>query len=277
MPSQHEGRARRAPAGPPARRKWGQHFLARPETAERIADAARLEPDDSVLEIGPGDGALTRPLAQRAARVVAVEIDPLRARSLARELDGGRVAVLQGDALSRPLREWLAEGGVAGDAVLVANLPYNAATPIVQAAIEEPAIRRCVVTVQKEVARRLVARAGDDAYGYLSVRTAARAVGRILFDLPPGAFRPPPKVTSSVVALEPRPDPLDPGERDAALRLASLGFGVRRKTLANALTRIAPRARWEEALAALGFDARVRAERLSLEDFLALARATARP
>jgi len=277
MPSQHEGRARRAPAGPPARRKWGQHFLARPETAERIADAARLEPDDSVLEIGPGDGALTRPLAQRAARVVAVEIDPLRARSLARELDGGRVAVLQGDALSRPLREWLAEGGVAGDAVLVANLPYNAATPIVQAAIEEPAIRRCVVTVQKEVARRLVARPGDDAYGYLSVRTAARAVGRILFDLPPGAFRPPPKVTSSVVALEPRPDPLDPGERDAALRLASLGFGVRRKTLANALTRIAPRARWEEALAALGFDARVRAERLSLEDFLALARATARP
>jgi len=277
MPSQHEGRARRAPAGPPARRKWGQHFLARPETAERIADAARLEPDDSVLEIGPGDGALTRPLAQRAARVVAVEIDPLRARSLARELDGDRVAVLQGDALSRPLREWLAEGGVAGDAVLVANLPYNAATPIVQAAIEEPAIRRCVVTVQKEVARRLVARPGDDAYGYLSVRTAARAVGRILFDLPPGAFRPPPKVTSSVVALEPRPDPLDPGARDAALRLASLGFGVRRKTLANALTRIAPRARWEEALAALGFDARVRAERLSLEDFLALARATARP
>jgi len=277
MPSQHEGRARRAPAGPPARRKWGQHFLARPETAERIADAARLEPDDSVLEIGPGDGALTRPLAQRAARVVAVEIDPLRARSLARELDGDRVAVLQGDALSRPLREWLAEGGVAGDAVLVANLPYNAATPIVQAAIEEPAIRRCVVTVQKEVARRLVARPGDDAYGYLSVRTAARAVGRILFDLPPGAFRPPPKVTSSVVALEPRPDPLDPGERDAALRLASLGFGVRRKTLANALTRIAPRARWEEALAALGFDARVRAERLSLEDFLALARATAGP
>lgn len=275
MPSQHEGRARRASAGPPARRKWGQHFLARPETAERIADAARLEPDDSVLEIGPGDGALTRPLAQRAARVVAVEIDPLRARSLARELDGDRVAVLQGDALSRPLREWLAEGGVAGDAVLVANLPYNAATPIVQAAIEEPAIRRCVVTVQKEVARRLVARPGDDAYGYLSVRTAARAVGRILFDLPPGAFRPPPKVTSSVVALEPRPDPLDPGERDAALRLASLGFGVRRKTLANALTRIAPRARWEEALAALGFDARVRAERLSLEDFLALARATA--
>ena len=275
MPSQHEGRARRAPAGPPARRKWGQHFLARPETAERIADAARLEPGDSVLEIGPGDGALTRPLAQRAARVVAVEIDPLRARSLARELDGGRVAVLQGDALSRPLREWLAEGGVAGDAVLVANLPYNAATPIVQAAIEEPAIRRCVVTVQKEVARRLVARPGDDAYGFLSVRTAARAVGRILFDLPPGAFRPPPKVTSSVVALEPRPDPLDPGARDAALRLASLGFGVRRKTLANALSRVAPRERWEEALAAIGFDPRVRAEELSLEDFLALARTVA--
>ena len=257
------------------KKHFGQHFLHDAGILRQIVQAIGPQPGDRVVEIGPGDGALTRPLAQRAARVVAVEIDPLRARSLARELDGGRVAVLQGDALSRPLREWLAEGGVAGDAVLVANLPYNAATPIVQAAVEEPAIRRCVVTVQKEVARRLVARPGDDAYGYLSVRTAARAVGRILFDLPPGAFRPPPKVTSSVVALEPRPDPLDPGARDAALRLASLGFGVRRKTLANALSRVAPRERWEEALAAIGFDTRVRAERLSLEDFLALARATA--
>src|SRR5262249_54460381 len=139
MPSQHDRRARRASAvsrrrgalrGPPARRKWGQHFLARPETAERIADAARLAQDDCVLEIGPGDGALTRPLARRAARVVAVEIDPLRARALASELADERVAILQGDALSRPLGEWLAEGGVRGAAVLVANLPYNAATPI---------------------------------------------------------------------------------------------------------------------------------------------------
>jgi 16S rRNA (adenine1518-N6/adenine1519-N6)-dimethyltransferase len=273
MPSQHDGRARRGPPALPARRKWGQHFLARPETAERIVDAARVEPNDSVLEIGPGDGALTRPLSRRAARVVAVEIDPLRAQFLERELGGDRVVILRGDALSRPPGDWLREGGVAGGGVLVANLPYNVATPIVQAAVEDPAIRRSVVTVQREVARRLVARPGDDAYGYLSVRTSARADARILFDLPPGAFRPAPKVTSSVVALAPRAEPLAAEERDAALRLASLGFGARRKTLANALSRLAPKAEWERALEALGFDARVRAEELSLENFLALAHA----
>jgi 16S rRNA (adenine1518-N6/adenine1519-N6)-dimethyltransferase len=180
--------------------------------------------------------------------------------------------VLLGDALSRPPGEWLAEAGVREGAVLVANLPYNAATPIVQAALEDPSIRRSIVTVQKEVARRFGAKPGDDAYGYLSVRTAARATARILFDLPPGAFRPSPKVTSSVVALEPLADPLDPAARDAALRLASLGFAVRRKTLANALTPLAPRETWERALAAIGFDRRARAEELSLADFLALAK-----
>jgi 16S rRNA (adenine1518-N6/adenine1519-N6)-dimethyltransferase len=270
MPSQHDGRARRGPALP-ARRKWGQHFLARPETAERIVDAARLAPNDSVLEIGPGDGALTRPLSRRAARVVAVEIDPLRADVLERELGGDRVVILRGDALSRSPGAWLRDGGVDGCGVLVANLPYNVATPIVQAAVEDPAIRRSVVTVQREVARRLAAKAGDAEYGYVSVRTAAHADARILFDLPPGAFRPAPKVTSSVVSLVPRAEPLDPRARDAALRLASLGFGARRKTLANALSRLAPRATWERALEAIGFDRRARAEELSLEDFLALA------
>jgi len=237
-------------------------------------DACRLAPDDCVLEIGPGDGALTRPLALRVSRVVAVEIDPLRARALAAELARvaeGKVVVLEGDALSRTPAEWLAEGGVRGEAVLVANLPYNAATPIVQAAIEDPSIRRSVVTVQKEVAKRFAAKPGDDAYGFLSVRTAARASARILFDLPPGAFRPAPKVTSSVVALEPRADALDPEARDAALRLASLGFAARRKTLANALSPLAPRDEWEKAIEAIGFDRRARAEELSLGDFLALA------
>jgi len=181
--------------------------------------------------------------------------------------------VLQGDVLSRPFSEWLSEGGADGGAVLVANLPYNVATPILTAALDAPeTIRRSVATVQREVARRFVARAGDEAYGFLSVRAAARATARVLFDLPPGAFRPRPKVTSSVLELVPLADPPDRELARRALCLASLGFNARRKTLPNALASAAPRPYWEEALAGLGKDPRVRAEELSLDDFLALAR-----
>ncbi|MEP6995354.1 MAG: rRNA adenine dimethyltransferase family protein, partial [Acidobacteriota bacterium] len=141
------------------------------------------------------------------------------------------------------------------------------------AALEDPeAIRRIVATVQKEVARRFIARPGDDGYGYLSLRAGARATGRILFDLPPGAFRPRPKVTSSVLELTPRA-PREPAELvRRALCLASLGFNARRKTLPNALLSAGPREAWEKALEELGKTPRVRAEELSLEDFLALAR-----
>ena len=227
-----------------------------------------------MLEIGPGDGALTRPLAARAGAVVAVEIDPLRAQRLAREFAGdARVRVFEGDVLSRPFRDWLVAAGCTGEALLVANLPYNVATPILVAAFEAPdTIRRSVATVQREVARRFVARPGDEAYGYLSVRAAAHATGRVLFDLPPGAFRPRPKVFSSVLELTPRAEPLDAELVRRALCLAALGFNARRKTLANALSSAGPRERWERALEELGKTARARAEELSLEDFLDLAR-----
>ena len=156
--------------------------------------------------------------------------------------------------------------------MLVANLPYNAATQILTRALEEPdAIARIVATVQREVARRFVAKPGTEDYGYLSVRAAAFATGRILFDLPPGAFRPRPKVVSSVLELTPLSAPLDPERRSRALALASLGFRMRRKTLPNALSSAAPRETWEKALAQIGKDARVRAEVLSLDDYLALA------
>jgi 16S rRNA (adenine1518-N6/adenine1519-N6)-dimethyltransferase len=275
MPPQHFRRARPGAIGPPARKRWGQHFLARPEIAERIVEAARIGADDTVLEVGPGDGALTRPLARRARRVVAVEIDPLRAGRLAEELGGASVRILQGDVMHRTFGDWLREAGHDGDAVLVANLPYNAATRILTAALEEPAtIRRAIATVQSEVADRFLARPGEEAYGFLSVRTAARATGRRLFDLAPAAFRPRPKVHSTVLELTPRPpDALaDEESLRRALRLASLGFHARRKTLANALTSAGPRARWERLLETIGKTPRARAEELSLADFLALAR-----
>ncbi|HKD16383.1 MAG TPA: 16S rRNA (adenine(1518)-N(6)/adenine(1519)-N(6))-dimethyltransferase RsmA [Thermoanaerobaculia bacterium] len=273
MPSPHERKASRR-SGPPTRRKWGQNFLKSSDTAERIVAAARVGPGEHVLEIGPGDGALTRPLAERAACVAAVEIDPIRARALAEELaDRPNVRVLEGDVLARPFRDWLDAASCPAPAVLVANLPYNVATPILTAAIESPeTIRRSVATVQREVARRFVARPGEDGYGYLSVRVAAHATGRVLFDLPPGAFRPRPKVWSSVLELEPRADAPDPGLVRRALCLASLGFNARRKTLGNALASAGPRSDWEERLAGLGRGPRTRAEELSLDDFLFLAR-----
>ena len=274
MPSQHEPRARPARPRLPARKRWGQHFLANPETARRIVDAARVGKDDCVLEVGPGDGALTRFLAEAARRTVAVEIDPLRAEALAAEFGvDSRVRIFAGDVLARPLADWLRDGGCDAEALLVANLPYNVATPILFAAIEaRDVIRRVVATIQREVAHRFIARPGQEAYGYLSVRAASLATGRILFDLPPGAFRPRPKVTSSVLELTPRKERADPALVRRALTLASLGFNTRRKTLPNALASAGPRAEWEKALEALGKSPRARAEELTLEEFLELAR-----
>jgi len=262
----------------PVRKRWGQHFLTSDQTAERIVEAVRLSPEDTVIEVGPGDGALTRPLARRVSRLLAIEIDPARAQALAAEFSkGGRVRVLEGDALNKSFSDWLSAAGWSGPAILVGNLPYNAATPILTAAIEEPGtVIRAVATVQREVARRFAALPGQEAYGYLSVRTAAFARARVLFDLPPGAFRPRPKVVSSLLELSPREHPLDPRRREAALRLASLGFRSRRKTLANALSGLAPRTEWEQVLSAIGKDPRVRAEELSLEDYLALAESVRR-
>ena len=257
----------------PARKRWGQHFLVHAATAEKIADAARLSPEDLAVEVGPGDGALTRPLLARAGRVLAIEIDPLRAAALEREFSGNdRIRIVRGDALERPFGAWIDAAGWRGPAVLAANLPYNAATPILLAAVAESnVIVRSIATVQKEVAQRFAARPGSDAYGYLSVRAAAHARARILFDIPPGAFRPAPKVVSSVLELTPRSPALEDGVRERAIALASLAFRARRKTLANALLSAGSRERWERALEALGKDRRARAEELSLEDYLALA------
>ena len=257
----------------PARKRWGQHFLVRPETANRIVDAARIGREDTVVEVGPGDGALTRPLADRAARVLAIEIDPLRTEKLRGEFAGREgVRIAGGDALGRTFREWLAEAGWEPPAIFVSNLPYNAATAILLNAVEEEGVfSRAIGTVQKEVARRFVALPGAEGYGYLSVRTAAVAQARVLFDLAPGAFRPPPKVKSSVLELTPRPTGLGAEERREALRLASLAFRWRRKTVPNALSSAADRRQVERELEGLGRNPRARPEDLSLEDYAALA------
>ena len=175
-----------------------------------------------------------------------------------------RVRIEKGDALSKTFGEWLAAAGWPGSAVLVANLPYNAATPILLAAVEEPqTISRAIATVQREVAQRFCARPGEDAYGYLSVRAAASCRARILFDLSPGPSRPRPKVVSSVLELSPITGGRGPRFRQKrALDLASLAFRWRRKTLANALSQAGSRTEWEERASARGaISAKIREDR----------------
>lgn len=257
----------------PARKRWGQNFLVDPETAKRIVAAAAIGAGETVLEIGPGDGALTRHLLAAApGRLVAVEIDPLRAEALEDEL-GGALRILRGDVLQRPIAEWVADASLALPAVLVANLPYNVATPILSRAIEDAgSVSRIVSTVQREVARRFVAAPGSDDYGFLSVRSALFCRGEILFHISAGAFRPRPKVVSSVLRLVPR-EPLATGEPlIRVLAVASAAFQMRRKNLPNALSALGAKEDWAEALGTCGFRASTRAEELAAADFVNLAR-----
>ena len=262
----------------PKLKRWGQHFLADSAAARRIVAAAEIRPGESVLEVGPGDGALTALLKSSGGRIAAVEIDPRRAENLrGRYPQGCGVAILQGDVLSRSVGEWLALAGLSPPALLIGNLPYNVATPILTSAITQRSdVSRVVATVQREVARRIVARPGEEAYGYLSVLAALYCEARILFEIPPGAFRPPPKVFSAVLRLLPREPPARGEELEALLRLVSRAFQSRRKTLSNAVSALGGRPRWAAALRAIGRSERVRAEELSAEEFLSLLRAAAR-
>jgi len=211
-----------------ARPRLGQHFLIRESVANRIAAAACPQRPDVVVEIGPGRGALTRKLLERAARVVAIEVDPYLADRLRREYSSEpRLEVVEADALSIDLGRW-------GRAPIAGNLPYYIASPILERTLEA-CPPRAVFLVQKEVALRLVARPASRDYGYLTVRTAFFACARLLFEVKPAAFHPPPKVDSAVVLLEPQAAPAGIADPQAFLRFVALCFGHKRKTLRNNL------------------------------------------
>lgn len=217
------------------RKRFGQHFLA-PEWADKLVKAIAPEPDQTFVEIGPGEGALTRPLASRAAKVVAVEID----RDLAAALRGAAIAnvtVVEDDFLTVGEADLIAAIGP-GPVRLAANLPYNVASPILfRLAAIAPRIHLTDATVmlQREVADRLTAASGTRDYGVLTILLGRHASVERLFRLPPGAFRPPPKVHSAVVRL--RFHPPDPPVDDEAFfeEVVQAAFTRRRKTLANAL------------------------------------------
>jgi 16S rRNA (adenine1518-N6/adenine1519-N6)-dimethyltransferase len=246
----------------------GQNFLHDRGIVRRIADSAGIDPGDTVLEIGPGLGVLTAELAKRATRVVAVELDARLADHL-RDTMPANVAVVEADALA------IDPSVLAGpDYRVVANLPYSVATAIIRHLLEaDPPPRALTVMVQREVAERIVA--APPAMSLLAVAVQFYALPRILFRIGGGAFIPPPRVESAVLAMEPREPPLARGEHAAFFRVVAAGFGQRRKQLANALAaglRL-PRDAVTSALVGAGIAPTERAERLHVEDWVRLYRA----
>jgi 16S rRNA (adenine1518-N6/adenine1519-N6)-dimethyltransferase len=254
----------------------GQHYLADPNTARKVARLGGAGPSETVLEVGPGLGSLTLALRQTGARVVAVEADPRLLPALAEVLgDDPGVRVEVADALRVDL------AALAPEATrMVANLPYNiAATLVLKVLAEAPAIGDQVVMVQREVGERLAAAPGSAAYGAPSVKLAAQATARILAPVSRHVFVPEPHVDSVLLEVSRRRHPATAGLDPAELgRVVDVAFGQRRKTLRNALRGLGLDAAGVEALGrAAGVDLGLRAERLDVAAFAALAQQVKSP
>ncbi|TVQ90542.1 MAG: ribosomal RNA small subunit methyltransferase A [Deltaproteobacteria bacterium] len=252
-----------------ARRRFGQHFLCEQGVVDRIVRRAGISPGDKVLEIGPGLGILTHALTRAGAELTAVELDRDLADHIERVFPG--VRLVRGDALDQRWPELL--GGVPHK--VVANLPYNVGTRVVMDLIDHPGLfPSVVVMLQKEVVDRLLAPPGSRTYGALSVVAQARARLAFLLAVPPRSFYPPPKVDSSVIRLEPLPEPDTGGVpvRDFD-RVVKAAFSQRRKVIANSLGALFGRDEARTALERAGVDPRTRAEQVDLAGFQRIARA----
>jgi 16S rRNA (adenine1518-N6/adenine1519-N6)-dimethyltransferase len=248
---------------PRARKRFGQHFLTDAHYLGRVVAAIDPKPHDAMVEIGPGTGILTAPLAATVEQLHVVEIDRDLAAALRRDFPDGNVVVHEGDALDfdfttlpSPLR-------------VVGNLPYNVSTPILFRIAEiADRVKDCVFMLQKEVVERMVAAPDTADYGRLSVMLQYRFAMEMMVRVPPGAFTPPPKVDSAVVRMAPLGDKR-PRARDEALfaKIVMAAFSQRRKTLRNAVKAlVAP-----DAFAAAHIEATRRGETLSVAEFIALA------
>lgn len=256
-----------------ARKSLGQNFLLDGNVLAKIVRGAGVAPGSDVYEVGPGPGGLTRALLQAGARVVAVERDERCLAALAELHAGfeGQLTVIAGDALAQDEPTLFAPGS---RPAVVANLPYNIGTALLVRWLTTeswpPWWGSLTLMFQKEVAQRIVAAPGSTAYGRLAVLAQVRCRPRILFDLSPQAFTPPPKVTSSVVHIV--PDQMPDGLSMAALeRVTAAAFGQRRKMLRTALKSLGLPV--EQLLDAAGLDGSLRAETLGVSAFVALARA----
>ena len=249
-------------------RALGQNFVVDPNTVRRIVRLAGVEPGDHVVEVGAGLGSLTLALAEAGAEVTAVELD----RHLIPVLDEvlatvePRPTVVQADAMAIDWERLLADSPRWH---LVANLPYNVATPLVLDVLDGvPAVDRLLVMVQREVAERLAAPPGTKAYGIPSVKVAYWADAEIVGRVGPNVFLPKPRVESALVRIVRRPEPATPVDPEALFALVRAGFGHRRKMLRGALAGLVEPGAFERA----GVSPEARAEELSVADWGRLAR-----
>lgn len=249
------------------RKRFGQHFLRDRQIIERLVRAIAPQPQDRLLEIGPGEGVLTRPLLASGAQVCVVELDRDLAASLHERLgQPPNLDIIQGDILKTDVLSIAAGQSLR----VVGNLPYNISTPILFHLFAQlPVVVDMHFMLQKEVVDRLVAEPGSGDYGRLSVMAGFFCRREFLFEVPPEAFRPPPKVMSAIIRLRPkRLSAADLAVLPALEQVVREAFGQRRKTLRNSLRTLID----ESSIAAAGIDPGLRAERLGLDAFLSLAR-----
>lgn len=251
-----------------AKKSLGQNFLTDPNYVRKIVDAAGVGPGDRVVEIGPGLGHLTRELARRAGRVLAIELDDRMIPVLEQEFGAAdKVTIRKADALLFPFDE------LEGAWKVVANLPYYISTPLLQRLLSfRVRFSSLTIMLQKEVAERIAAGPGGKEYGVLSVLVQYAAEVRIAFNVPAGAFTPRPKVDSSVLVLNVRQEPaVQVNDEEAFFRVVKAAFSQRRKTLRNSLGQLGLNAdQLGSAEAATGISLSRRAETLSLQEFGAL-------
>ncbi|MBN8261713.1 MAG: 16S rRNA (adenine(1518)-N(6)/adenine(1519)-N(6))-dimethyltransferase RsmA [Xanthomonadales bacterium] len=254
-----------------AKKHLGQNFLHEKGVIAKIVQAIDPQPGDEIVEIGPGQGALTFPLLQRHGALTAIEFDrdlhaPLQAAARAH----GTLRLVEGDVLGVDFSALAAELAPADGRIrLVGNLPYNLSSPILFHALDHaPAIRDMHFMLQKEVVERMAAGPGSKVYGRLSVMLQAYCAVTPLFTVPPGAFRPAPKVDSAVVRLVPKPaERIEVADRAMFAHVVRAAFGQRRKTLRNALQGVADAA----AIEAAGLRPDLRAEQVEVAGFVRLA------
>lgn len=256
-------------------KSMGQNFLTAAWVPEDIAEAAQLDENTGVLEVGPGIGCLTEQLAMRAGKVVAVELDNALRPVLKQTLAGkDNVEIIFGDVLKQDIKGLVAEKMHGLRPVVCANLPYNVTSPLITAFLEAECFDSVTVMIQREVAKRICAKPATADYGAFTVLVNWYAEPELLFDVPPSCFIPQPKVTSSVIRLKTRSaPPVKVKDKVLFFRVVRAAFGMRRKTLTNALSanfNELNKADIENLLTACGFDPKIRGEVLPVGDFAAI-------